>query len=110
MPPFQSRTSRCLNMKSTSSSDLRGFWECRSDATRVHVLIGAKSMDDKLRYAALPVPNVTLLEYEIDFKLRPAGLLGVQIGCNPCARLDWRKVDGRQIALCRPSSPERHVA
>jgi len=34
-------------------------------------------MDDKLRYAALPVPNVTLLEYEIDFKLRPAGLLGV---------------------------------
>ena len=43
----------------------------------MHVLIGAKSMDDKLRYAALPVPNVTLLEYEIDFKLRPAGLLGV---------------------------------
>jgi len=42
----------------------------------VHGVIVAKSMDDKLRYAALPVPNVTLLEYEIDFRLRPAGLLG----------------------------------
>ena len=39
-------------------------------------VIVAKSMDDKSRYAALRVPNVTLLEYEIDFKLRPAGLLG----------------------------------
>jgi RecB family endonuclease NucS len=40
----------------------------------VYGVIVAKDMDEKLRYAALPVPNVSLLEYELDFRLKPAGL------------------------------------
>jgi hypothetical protein len=41
---------------------------------QVYGVIVAKQMDDKLRYAALPVPKVTLLEYEVDFALRTVDL------------------------------------
>jgi endonuclease NucS-like protein len=41
----------------------------------VHGIIVAKSMDEKLRYASLPVPNVSLLEYEVNFQLRAADVL-----------------------------------
>jgi hypothetical protein len=40
----------------------------------VRGVIVATAMDEKLKYAALVVPGITLLEYEIDFKLRPAQL------------------------------------
>jgi hypothetical protein len=40
----------------------------------VHGVIVAKDMDQKLQFAALPVPNVSLLEYEIDFRLRATKL------------------------------------
>jgi endonuclease len=40
----------------------------------VHGVIVAKDIDEKLRYAVLPVPNVSLLEYEVDFRLRAADL------------------------------------
>jgi RecB family endonuclease NucS len=42
----------------------------------VHGIIVAKSIDEKLRYASLPVPNVSLLEYEVNFQLRAVGDLG----------------------------------
>jgi len=34
-------------------------------------IIVANAMDEKVKYAALIVPDITLLEYEIDFRLRP---------------------------------------
>jgi hypothetical protein len=37
----------------------------------VRGVIVARSMDEKLRYAAFIVPNVLLLEYEIQFRVRP---------------------------------------
>lgn len=40
----------------------------------VYGIIVARDMDQKLQFAALPVPNVSLLEYEIDFRLRAASL------------------------------------
>jgi endonuclease len=40
----------------------------------VYGIIVARDMDEKLQFAALPVPNVSLLEYEIDFRLRAARL------------------------------------
>jgi TonB family protein len=40
----------------------------------VYGVIVAKDIDQKLRFAALPVPHVSLLEYEIDFRLRAAKL------------------------------------
>jgi hypothetical protein len=40
----------------------------------VYGVIVAKDVDEKLRYAALLVPNVSLLEYEIDFRLKSAHL------------------------------------
>jgi hypothetical protein len=36
----------------------------------VQGVVVAKSIDEKLRYAACVIPNVTLLEYDIDFRLR----------------------------------------
>ena len=36
----------------------------------IHGVIVAKSIDDKLRYAASVIPNVSLLEYEVEFHLR----------------------------------------
>lgn len=39
----------------------------------VHGVIVAKNMSERLRYAALAVPGVTLLEYEVNFKLKDAG-------------------------------------
>ena len=36
----------------------------------------ARSIDEKLRYAAAVLPNVVLLEYEIDFKVREITSLG----------------------------------
>ena len=36
--------------------------------------IVAKDIDEKLRYAALPVPNVRLLEYEVNFQVKAAEL------------------------------------
>ena len=38
----------------------------------VYGVIVAKSIDDNLQYASVPVPHVFTLEYEIDFKLRRA--------------------------------------
>jgi hypothetical protein len=38
----------------------------------VHGVIVARSIDDKLRYAAGVMPNVTLLEYRVDFTLEVA--------------------------------------
>jgi len=40
----------------------------------VRGVIVASAMDEKLKYAALVVPGITLLEYEIDFTLKPAHL------------------------------------
>ena len=40
----------------------------------VYGVIVAKDMDEKLQYAALLVPNVSLLEYEVDFRLKTANL------------------------------------
>jgi len=40
----------------------------------VHGVIVAKDMDERLRYASLPVPNVSLLEYEVDCRLRAVDL------------------------------------
>ena len=40
----------------------------------VHGIIVARDMDEKLRYASVPVPNVSLLEYEVNFQLRAADL------------------------------------
>jgi hypothetical protein len=40
----------------------------------VHGVIVAKNIDEKLRYARVLVPNVSLLEYEVDFHLRAADL------------------------------------
>jgi hypothetical protein len=40
----------------------------------VYGVIVAKDMDQKLRFAALLVPNVSLLEYEVDFRLRVSKL------------------------------------
>ncbi|GAB4381669.1 MAG: hypothetical protein Kow00121_40760 [Elainellaceae cyanobacterium] len=37
-------------------------------------IIVAQSVDEKLRYAASIVPNVNLFEYELSFKVTPAGL------------------------------------
>ncbi|MGD9744571.1 MAG: endonuclease NucS domain-containing protein [Dongiaceae bacterium] len=37
----------------------------------VHGVIVAQSIGDNLRYARMAVPNITLLEYEVLFKLKP---------------------------------------
>jgi hypothetical protein len=37
-------------------------------------IIVARTMDEKLRYAAFAVPNVRLLEYEVNFQLKPPEL------------------------------------
>lgn len=37
-------------------------------------VIVAKDMDTKLMHASLPVPNVSLLEYDVDFRLHAADL------------------------------------
>ena len=38
--------------------------------TDVNGVIVAKSIDDKLRYAASVIPNVNLLEYEVEFRMK----------------------------------------
>ena len=43
--------------------------------TEVHGVIVAKEIGPKLRYAASVIPNVNLLEYQIEFTLREAGEL-----------------------------------
>jgi hypothetical protein len=40
--------------------------------TEVRGAIVAKAIDDRLRYAALVIPGVTLFEYAVEFHLRPA--------------------------------------
>jgi hypothetical protein len=40
----------------------------------VRGVIVASAMDERLKYAALVVPGITLLEYEVEFRLRPAHL------------------------------------
>lgn len=45
-----------------------------ANGKQVYGVIVAKYVDQELRYAALPVPNVSVLEYEVDFRLRPAAL------------------------------------
>jgi Endonuclease NucS len=42
---------------------------------QVFGVVVAKSIDDRLRYAVQVIPNVTLLEYEIDFRLRDASTI-----------------------------------
>ena len=42
-------------------------------------VVVARSIDEKLRYAACVIPNVTLLEYEIQFKLRDARLIPTKV-------------------------------
>ena len=44
-----------------------------ANGREVHGVIVAKNMSERLRYAALAVPGVTLLEYEVNFKLKDAG-------------------------------------
>lgn len=41
----------------------------------VHGVIVAREMDENLQYAAVAVPNVSLLEYEISFRWRDANLM-----------------------------------
>jgi hypothetical protein len=43
-----------------------------ANGKEVHGVIVAKNMSERLRYAALAVPGVTLLEYEVNFKLKDA--------------------------------------
>jgi hypothetical protein len=45
-----------------------------ADGRQVSGVIVARNIDEKLRYAASVIPNVALLEYEVQFKLRDAGL------------------------------------
>ena len=40
----------------------------------VRGVVVARSIDEKLRYASCVIPNVALLEYEVQFKLRDVGL------------------------------------
>lgn len=47
-----------------------------ANGREVHGVIVAKNMSERLRYAALAVPGVTLLEYEVNFKLKDAGFQG----------------------------------
>ncbi len=46
----------------------------------VRGVIVARAIDDKLRYAATIIPNVLLLEYELEFKLRDVKLPGATTG------------------------------
>ena len=50
----------------------------------VRGVIVARSIDEKLRYAACVIPNVVLLEYEVEFRLRDVGSIPEQ----PNNRLD----------------------
>lgn len=43
--------------------------------TDVKGVIVAKAVDDKLRYAASVIPTVSLLEYEVDFRLKDANVI-----------------------------------
>ena len=45
--------------------------------TDVSGVIVAKSIDDRLRYAASVIPHVTLLEYSVEFRLHPANELPI---------------------------------
>jgi len=47
-----------------------------AEGHKVTGVIVAGSVDDKLRYAASVIPDVTLFEYAMNFTLRPAGELG----------------------------------
>ena len=42
----------------------------------VQGVIVAKSIDEKLRYATLAVPNTMLFEYEVNFQLNPVNAIG----------------------------------
>ncbi len=53
-----------------------------ASAREVRGIIVARSIDDKLRYAASVVPNVSLLEYEIEFKLNRVVSIGAQPNNN----------------------------
>jgi hypothetical protein len=43
-----------------------------ANGQQVHGVIAAKEITEKLRYAILVMPNVTLLEYKVRFDLKPA--------------------------------------
>jgi hypothetical protein len=47
--------------------------------SEVRGVVVARSIDQKLRYAAGVMPNVTLLEYEIDFKVREVASLSARL-------------------------------
>jgi len=53
----------------------------------VYGVIVAKEVHEKLRYAALLVPSVSLLEYEIDFRLKTADF---NTTGHICMRRQWR--------------------
>ena len=40
-------------------------------------VVVAKSIDERLRYAACVIPNVALLEYEVEFCLREVGSIDI---------------------------------
>jgi len=42
----------------------------------VNGVIVARQIDERLRYAASIIPNISLLEYEVDFRLREATGVG----------------------------------
>jgi hypothetical protein len=44
----------------------------------VRGVVVARSIDERLRYAACVMPNVALLEYEVEFRLHDAGSIPVQ--------------------------------
>ena len=44
----------------------------------VRGVVVARAIDEKLRYAACVMPNVELLEYEVEFRLRPADSIARQ--------------------------------
>jgi hypothetical protein len=45
-------------------------------APPVHGVIVARTIDEKLRYAASVIPSVTLLEYDVEFRVREAKVEG----------------------------------
>lgn len=44
-----------------------------ANGRKVSGVIVARRIDERLRYAALVIPDIALLEYELDFRLKPAG-------------------------------------
>lgn len=67
----------------------------------VRGVVVARSIDEKLKYAACVMPNVVLLEYEVEFRLHDAGAISAQPNnaLQPAA--------GEALAPSKPSEPGR---